>query len=384
MKVLCLDHGAVLRGYRGRYVALAGLAPDLELTVVAPRSLREGNYQGQWDASDASENGYQLRFATYRPAKAHRGLYGPLLLARLIREFRPDIIHTQGEPEALSSAEICLLRDTFSSRSAVVFVSWSNIDVYRMGWTYRMGKLYDWCYRLVLKRAYAATVYCADAARILRGNGFQGPIAHIPWGVDPVVFRRVASGRLREELGLRGLVLGFVGRLERPKGVATLIRAAAKSGVECTLLMLGDGPALAEWRELATTLDVSVRWIGSVNGSALPSFLSCMDALVLPSETTKYWREQFGKVLIEAMSCEVPVIGSDSGEIPTVIGDAGLVFREKDPDDLAAKIVSLASETARVEWARKGRARVLQEYSWEVVARRTIGFYRDLARLRRG
>jgi len=263
------------------------------------------------------------------------------------------------------------------------FVSWSNIVVYRLGWPYRAGTVYNWCYRLVVKRADAATVYCGDAARILRGNGFRGPIAPIPWGVDPAVFRRVPSDRLREELGLRGLVLGFVGMLERPKGLGTLIRAAARTGVECTLLVAGSGPALPEWRDLATTLGVPVRWVGNVSASTLPRYLSCMDAFVLPSETTKYWMEQFGKVLVEAMSCEVPVIGSDSGEIPRVIGDAGLVFREKDTDDLAAKIMSLTGDAARADWARKGRARVLEEFSWDVVARRTLAFYRDLTGLRR-
>ena len=52
-----------------------------------------------------------------------------------------------------------------------------------------------------------------------------------------------------------------------------------------------------------------------------------LHALVLPSRTTPRWKEQFGRVLIEAMACGVPPVGSDSGEIPHVIDDAGLVFR---------------------------------------------------------
>jgi glycosyltransferase involved in cell wall biosynthesis len=262
VKVLCVDHGAVLRGYRGRYVEIARQAPDLDLTVVAPRALREPNYLGQLDQRDTSEFGYRLEFASYRPGKAHRGFYEPFRLASLIRHIKPDIIHTQGEPEALSSGEICLLRDVLSSRSTFVFVSWSNIDLYRTGWPYRLGALYDRCYRFVLRRADAATVYCEDAARILSDNGFLGRVARIPWGVDPAVFRRVASTQLREDLGLKGLVLGFVGRLERPKGVATLIRAAARTGMECSLLVAGNGSALAEWRELASNVGVSVRWVG--------------------------------------------------------------------------------------------------------------------------
>ena len=378
MKVLCIDHGAVLREYRSRYVALAAVAPDLDLTVVAPQGLREANYTGRRDGVGQHEAGYRLAFARFWPARVHRGCYGPIHLGRLIRSLQPDLVHTQGEPETFSSAEICLLRDALSPRSKLLFVSWSNIDLYRQGWPYRLGRLYDWSYRRVLGRADGATVYCGDAARILKGNGFAGRVRHIPWGVDPAAFHRSPAPDVRERLGLRGLVIGFVGRLEWAKGVATLIRAAAASRIECTLLIVGDGPALGEWTGLAADMGVPARWVGSVSGPALPTYLSCMDALVLPSETTLHWKEQFGRVLIEAMACEVPVIGSDSGEIPFVIGDAGLVFRERNVDDLAGKIRSLESAGARADWARKGRARVMAEYTWESVARRTLAFYREV------
>ena len=58
----------------------------------------------------------------------------------------------------------------------------------------------------------------------------------------------------------------------------------------------------------------------------VPRHLRALDALVLPSESTPLWKEQFGHVLIEAMACGVPVVGSDSGAIPEVIGEAGLLF----------------------------------------------------------
>ena len=62
----------------------------------------------------------------------------------------------------------------------------------------------------------------------------------------------------------------------------------------------------------------------------VPAFLNAMDVLCAPSQTTARWREQFGRMLIEAMACGVPVIASRSGEIPYVVGDAGLVVDEAD------------------------------------------------------
>jgi glycosyltransferase involved in cell wall biosynthesis len=104
-----------------------------------------------------------------------------------------------------------------------------------------------------------------------------------------------------------------------------------------------------------------------------------MDCLVLPSRTTRKWKEQFGRVLIEAMACEVPVIGSDSGEIPNVIGDSGLVFKEGDVGDLSSKLeVLINNKDVRVELARKGRQRVLNNFTQEKAAEETYKIYQKM------
>ena len=62
----------------------------------------------------------------------------------------------------------------------------------------------------------------------------------------------------------------------------------------------------------------------------VPEHLNAMDVMCAPSQTTARWREQFGRMLIEAMACGVPVLASRSGEIPHVVGDAGLLVDERD------------------------------------------------------
>jgi glycosyltransferase involved in cell wall biosynthesis len=104
-----------------------------------------------------------------------------------------------------------------------------------------------------------------------------------------------------------------------------------------------------------------------------------LDALVLPSRTTPSWREQFGRVLVEAMSCEVPVVGSSSGEIPHVIGGAGLVFPEGNPPALANALrLLLHDERLRRELGRRGRARVLAHYTQAALARGYAAVYREM------
>jgi len=84
-------------------------------------------------------------------------------------------------------------------------------------------------------------------------------------------------------------------------------------------------------------------------------------------------------VLIEAMACGTPVVGSDSGEIPHVIGDAGLVVPEGDGAALAAALARLRDDPAlRATLSRLGRERVLAGFTQEQVARATVALYRAL------
>jgi len=99
----------------------------------------------------------------------------------------------------------------------------------------------------------------------------------------------------------------------------------------------------------------------------------------LPSLTTPGWVEFFGRVLVEAMACGVPVIGSDSGEIPNVIGEAGLIFHEDDADDLKDKLLLLVhDESLQSELAALGKKRAIEKYSWEQIAADTYEIYKSL------
>jgi glycosyltransferase involved in cell wall biosynthesis len=111
----------------------------------------------------------------------------------------------------------------------------------------------------------------------------------------------------------------------------------------------------------------------------VPAYYSQLDALVLPSRTRPNWKEQFGRVLVEAMACGVPVVGSTCGEIPNVIGDAGLIFPEEDVNALRAALVRLMhDDSLRAGLAERGRERVLTSYTQAQVAHATWEVYRDL------
>jgi len=107
--------------------------------------------------------------------------------------------------------------------------------------------------------------------------------------------------------------------------------------------------------------------------------LQQMDVLVLPSLTQPNWKEQFGRVLAEAMACETPVIGSSSGEIPYVIDDAGLIFPEGNAQELALRVRKLLENPELyATFAARGRQRVLEHYTQKQIARQTYQTYQEM------
>jgi glycosyltransferase involved in cell wall biosynthesis len=145
--------------------------------------------------------------------------------------------------------------------------------------------------------------------------------------------------------------------------------------------MVGSGEYKEEMVSIASRLNILEKMIliDAVPAEDVPIYINCMDVLTLPSITTPGWVEFFGRVLVEAMVCEVPVIGSNSGEIPNVIGDAGLVFQEGDADDLRDKLsIMLTDQALRSSLAKKGFHRATSLYTWESIGRDTYKTYRTL------
>jgi glycosyltransferase involved in cell wall biosynthesis len=132
-------------------------------------------------------------------------------------------------------------------------------------------------------------------------------------------------------------------------------------------------------RAAAPDLQGRVEFTGRVPSVRLPEVYRQMDLLVLPSRTTPTWKEQFGRVLIEAMASGVPVVGSSSGEIPHVIGTAGLVYPEGNVPALRSTLAGLlASPVRRAELGRQGRARVLEHYTQQRIVQQYLEVYREM------
>lgn len=373
LKVLVAGHSLVNPLNRARIDALARQR-DLTLSVLTPHAWT-GSHGETYDLSDAPPApGYRLlphRVHFRGENQQHRYLYGAGL-TRLVAAEAPDLLHIEEEPYSLVTFQLTCM----AALRGLPFVITTFQDLDK-----RRPVPIRWMESYVLSRARAALAGSAATESVLRSHGFTGPVRLVALGIDPELYRPSRDEELVSRLKLTGFVAGYVGRLEPVKGVDLLLRAVARLPT-CQLVMVGGGSDGARLKALAGELGIQerVRWVDTVPHEEVPRWLGVMDALVLPSVTFPSIQEQFGRVLVEAMACGVPVVGSSSGGIPGVIGDAGLVFPEGDSVALSSCLMQLMrSPSRREELSRAGRARALERYTWDSIARGIAALYREVA-----
>ena len=369
-KVLTIAHNAVAASNRQRAAALAA-RPELDITLLTPSWwFEEGQRVAAPAAGQRGTAAPSLLWHVGRTLATGNGTRYVYLshLVSLVRRWQPDVIDLHEEPFSLIALQTLILRELFAPGAALVV--YSAVNTHR-----RWRPPYRWIERLVLRRADAAWAPSAEVPPILRAKGLPSatPTAVIPLGVD---VDRFARARPLDLPGLGRPRIGFLGRLEPVKGLDVLLDALRLLQFPASLVIAGDGSQRNHLQRRATSIG-GVELRPSLSYDEVPGFLKSLDVLVLPSVTIlPLHREQFGRVLVEAMAAGVPVVGSSSVAIPEVIGDAGLVVPEGDPVGLASAIGRVLTEPGLAErLVERGRQRVCSLYAWPIVAARTVELF---------
>ncbi len=380
-------HAAVEPEYRKLLAAIADCGVDL--LAIVPTAWTEGGKLLKV-RSMASDKGCRIEaLAALGRDRVKRFFYPNIpRLASLLRSFSPDVLHVFEEPYSLCTFEILLLKKLVASKARVVIHTFENLPTDH-------GVPFAASERFCFKHADAFISVPEEGINVLRSKGYRGPIHCIPIGLDANKFYRrnnpfddlaFLEADLLNALRADTFKIAYVGRLVPEKGVDLLAEAVASlraKGMDLVLFIVGAGQWKRDLERLVEQKGIGKQtfFLAPLQSSALSAFLSCMNTLVLPSRSTGRWKEQFGRVLIEAMACGVPVVGSSSGEIPNVIGEGGLIFKEGDVEDLVARLSLLAGDDVlRKRLAAKGRARVLERFTHEKVADGIVSCYKEILR----
>ncbi|GAB4365386.1 MAG: glycosyltransferase family 4 protein [Elainellaceae cyanobacterium] len=391
MRILIASHTYIVDLNCEKLKALAALAPELEVTVIVPKRWQPGGVQKQAIETRAWQEGSFRVVPVSNFSQNNQGLlcFGSDLVA-LLRQFRPQIIQAEQGAKSLGYAELITLNRWLGLNAKNIFFTWWNLP-YSLKFPVSLLEAYN------LRHSHGLIAGNQDGADVLRQRGYSGAIQVMPQlGVDEQRFRPQPQPKLAAQLGIQpdDFVVGFVGRFVEEKGLLTLCAALAQLQHQTDRpwkwLLLGRGPLQSALMEQAAQSGIGDRliWIESVPHDAVPDYINLMNTLVLPSQTTYQfktmtsvgWKEQFGHVLIEAMACQVPVIGSDSGEIPFVIGEAGMVFPEGNVAALTDCLLRLINQPElAVDLSKRGYQRAIAQYTNRALAERQLAFYQQLA-----
>jgi glycosyltransferase involved in cell wall biosynthesis len=372
-KLLCVGHSYVVKLNRRLVNEIARLGKgEWEITTVAPAFMR-GDLRPLHLETDPNEICQLEAVPVYFSKPAHILTYGWRLKKIMQQDW--DLVHCWEEPYIVSGGQVAWWKPQ------------RTLLVYRTAQSYakRYPPPFNWIEKYAMSQATGWICCGQTVADTLRPReGYSLPMRLIPLGVDIQHFYPSSDTQLKtrrlltwEEQGTP--VIGYLGRFVPEKGLDLLMRVLDTLQTPWRALFVGTGAMESSLRTWSKHYPDRVRICTDVTHSEVPQYLNAMDILVAPSQTVSNWREQFGRMLIEAFACGVPVIGSDSGEIPYVIQDAGVVVGEKDELGWIAAISELLnSSSRRQELAEKGLERVHRIYSWSSIAKQHLQFFTEI------
>lgn len=299
-------------------------------------------------------------------------LFPTLPLVKVINHFKPDVLHYEQEVFSLSAFQVAVCSKL--SRIPFTVFCWENVE--------KELPVYRWLTtKYVLNNASAIIAGNEEAGQIIKKWGYKGIVEIMPQiGIDTNLFYP------REKIEDPHIfTIGYVGRIVQEKGIDLIFDAAKRlieNNIQIRILICGSGDNKQELQIYAEHLGLTkhVHWLGAVNHERVPEILAQLDVLILASRTVEgKWKEQFGHVLVEAMAMGIPVIGSNSGAIPEVIGRPDLIFPENNHLELAQIIKKLIDNPGwKLDISSFLLSRAVSEYSDQRIADRLLELWRGV------
>lgn len=365
MRAVILSRTYINPAHRGKLRELAGMG--CALAVAVPEHWNQPISGTTLTATWGDDAGVRIVPVKVRmlPGRFGTAVWDRSTIRKLLRDFRPEILHIEEEPWTQAAAVATRLATRLKIPS-ILFSAESITRAYPITQRWRRVRS--------LGRVKGLIAGNRVAAGLLARVSPKTPTTTIPQ-------LGVGIPRMLTPVPHQGFTIGFVGRLVPEKGLDLLLRACVRIPGPWDLLVVGSGPAQEELEAMAERLGIASRvtWMGALPAEDLAMVWPRLDCLVAPARTTRQWVEPHGRSAIEAMGYGVPVIGSDSGALPEIIGPAGIVVKEDDVPALTEAITQLLESPAqRMALAQEGRRRVMSEFVDAAIARKTRAFWTEV------
>ncbi len=235
----------------------------------------------------------------------------------------------------------------------------------------------------MLKEASAVIVMTEREGRALRDLGVPpGKIHRIGAGVDPKALSGGDGARFREEQGIIGPIVTYIGTAAYDKGTMHLVEAMKQvwKTTDATLVLAGAQMTAFEKyiREQPPEVRDRIRELGFIDEQTKLDLLAACNVFVMPSRT-----DSFGIVYLEAWLYDKPVIGANAGGVPEVIDDGknGFLVKFGDVGAIAGRILQLLNDgILAIRMGANGNQKVLQTMTWEMQYVQVRTLYEKLIR----
>lgn len=348
VKLAIISHSCIRRINRSAYYNLAGLNNQLKLFFITPKEISKG------DLIIASEEEQNPEHRLIKLEQLGVGLrtFTLVNLIESLNEITPDVVILENDPVSKIAMQVnkwthrntkkfyCLTNDNFTRNISESFKRGGIKTVLQ-------DQIINHQHKKVSKYIDGLFVINKEGREIFSKKGYADKVIQIPLGYNEKYFYPKPDAQLafkeKHAISRDTTIISYFGRIVEEKGIHLLIDALERLKNENWFFMIDSFEADGAYQEgLMERLNSEV-FSGKLlkfeaEHGEIAKYMQVTDITVAPSLCTPQYKEQYGRVIPEAMACGSVVISSDSGQLPDLVGDAGMVFENGNVLSLTEKI----------------------------------------------
>jgi len=395
--LVIISHAYVYAPYRAKIEALAKYK-DLNITLITPEFGLEGGGQKVYTTPYEGKAYKHIILSGFFTGKLNFFIFRNL--KKTLQSLNPDIIMLEEEYWTQVAAQVSYVTKKFLPETKLILLSQENIcHIWDREAQSPYQKLryasFHLLEKFIIPRLDGLIFQFPEVWQdfeqrmlALKFKGLKGTFPQL--GVDydrfctPIEASKLDEIRNSLHIKPEDFVYGYIGRLTLEKGIEDMIYSfAGWHKTNTRVLIIGNGSE--EYINTLNTLidKLNLNHIISLHPAIafddIPAYFQLLDISILLSHTTPIWKEQFGRVLVESMAAGTPVIGSDSGAIPLVIGDTGYIVPEKDIIYIRKALNDAYTNKSKyIQLSKLAKARSQKEFSYTAIAKQTYDFIKKI------